>query len=561
MTEGAGSPRPASPSPAPTPSAPAPASARAPAPAPTPAPAALRSGAGQPAGAPCATCQQRRPPPNPPCDYDKVEISCKHCKQYDAREIENVAFTFDPATGQVGNNLVRSPNPRRTQVTDRFEVAGRDKVKLNVSGGPGFHPDHPVMTLTPPASVGQARVLRGPTHEVEVDYEPGWFENRLANLDRLGFSAGLRQFFFPAAAPWQLEIVACGARPLEQRHVFRRFTFTIAVYPKDTFKLGLSLPAVRRVERASSAYAEPGVDGTSRSRTETRGYARTSDSVREETRQTDSSMLYRRTETAGNRIDSVTHTHTLATLRGRDYEAERYEAGAAVANPALATARSFTFTHNGQDYSQSIKAGEFIEFIAGLRKQILDLIEFFKAIANRFPRIGWSFTVEVDVCSGSLEYEWGYKEWKKDHTVYPYYKVEVSLTVVSAKVELAFGMELLSAKAQVYGAVTGELKLQGTREADPDGTGPAATITAAPQVGGEIGVRGALGDWIEVHGRVNAGFEGKADLELAPFALKAKLELSEGKGTFTARSRLFFTVTRSATLWEKRPIWERTLIG
>ncbi|MCY1061593.1 hypothetical protein [Nannocystis sp. SCPEA4] len=567
MTQGSGSPTTPAPAPPTAPPAPPPAAAAAPpAPAPAqargpaPAPSALRSNAGQPANAPCATCQRQRPPPNPPCDYDKVDIRCKHCKQYDQREIESVWFALDPANGQRSNNLVRSPNPRRPFVTDRFEVVAGDKVTIAVSGGPGFHPDHPAMTVTPPAVNGPPRVLRGTSHEIEVDYEPNWFRNRIADLDRLGFAAGLRQFFFPRHAAWQLEIVGCGARP--ERFAFGRFTHTIAVYPKDTFKLGLNFPSQRRIERADSRHYDGLVNDTSRTRTESRGYARTSDSVTEVTRETPNSFLYRHSETSANRNGAVTQTRTNATLNGRDLpELERDSEGAAPRGAVASTARSFTFTHNGQDWSQSFKVGEFIDFIGDLRRQIISLIEFFKALGRRMPRIGWSFTVELDFFSGSLEYEWGYKEWKKDHTVYPWYKVELALTIVQIKVEIALGAELLGAKAQIYGAITGEFKVTGTREAEPDANGPAATISAAPQIGGEIGVRGALGDWVEVVGRVNAGFEGKADVELAPFAVKLKLELSEGKGTFTARSRLFFSVTRSATLWPKRLIAEATPIG
>lgn len=525
-----------------------------------PAPAALRSAAGNPTRAPCATCQQHRPAPNPPCDFSKIEIKCGHCLKYDQREIANVTFTFDPATGRLSHNLVRSPNRRRPFVTDRFEVLAGDKVTITVSGGPGFHPGHPLLTLTPPAVNGAPRVLRGTRHEVQVQYEPQWFENRIANLRRMPFVAGLRQFFFPRASPWALEIVACGARPANQK-AFKRFTHTIAVYPKDTFKLALSLPSVKKREAARSGYTEGAVRGTTRSSGTSSGWGRTADSRSEETRETGSSYLYRQTESSANRRGGVTQTQTLATLRGRDLSRNHIEGGPAVGSVAGQTARSFQITHNGQDISSSFKIAEFIEFIADLRKQVLGLIEFFKALANRTPRIGWSVSVEVEVCSGSLEYEWGYKEWKKDHTVYKYYKIEVAVTVVTAKVELAFGLELLGAKAQVYGALSGELKISGAREADPDRTGPAATISAAPQVAGEIGVRGALGDWVEVVGKITAGFEGGTQIELAPFAWKAKIELSEGKGTFTARSKLLFSTTRSATLWAKRPIWERTLIG
>lgn len=528
------------------------------------APAALRSNAGQPANAPCAVCQARqRPNPTPPCDFDKVTISCKHCKVRDKREIESVEFALDPATGQRRNNLVRSPNPRRAFVQDRFEVLDGDTVKIAISGGPGFHVgQHPIVALDPPASVGPGRILRGPRHEVEVEYEPGWFQRRLADVPRLPFAAGIRQFFFPPPALWRLEITACGARPPDQRHAFQRFTHAIAVYPADTFKLALQLPSYLKRETASSTYREGAVQGADSREATTSGLRRTTDSRQEETRETRHSTMVRQTDTSGNRHGSVTQTQTLATLRGRDYESNVATAGDAPDSVAAATAKSLTITHNGRDWSQSFKVGEFIEFLANLRKQILDLIEFFKAIANRSPRIGWSFTFEVEFASGTLEYEWGYKEWKKDHTVYKYYKVELAITVVTVKKEIAFGISLLGAKAQVYGSVSAELKLSASREADPDATGPGATISAAPQVAGEIGVRGALGDWVEVVGRINFGFEGGTTFELAPFAWKVSFSLSEGKGTFTARSKLLFSTTRSATLWDKRPILEEyTILG
>ncbi len=273
--------------------------------------------------------------------------------------------------------------------------------------------------------------------------------------------------------------------------------------------------------------------------------ARTSQSTKEEMRTSGNTELYRRTESSGNSHDTITQTQQLGTIRGRDYSSDKYETGGAVDSRTLATAKSFTFTRNGKDWTQSFKAAEFIEFVLNLRKQILGLIEFFKALGNKMPKIGWTFSVEVEVFAGSLEYEWGYKEWPKNHTVYKYYKVEVALTLVSAKAEIAFGLELLSAKAQVYGAVTGELKLTFSREANPDRTGPAGTMSVPPSVGGEIGVRGALGDWVEVVGKINAGFEGAATMELGPFSLKANFDLSPAEGTFTAKSKLFFSVTKS----------------
>ena len=528
---------------------------KSPPPPPPPPPAATKSGAGQPAGAPCATCQQARPPPKPPCDYDKVEIKCKHCGK--DRTISGVSFEVDPASGKTSNTQVKPASARRAPVTDRFEVIGPDEVTVTLSGGPGYGPDHPLVLLAPPDFIGPPQPRRGPSQTFKVAYEKGWVEARLANAGRLGFAASLRQFFFPPPALHRLEVLACGARPAPQRGM-GRFTHAIAVYPNDTFKMSLSLPSIVKTERASSGYTEGAVKGATQGVTTTRGWGQSSESHKTETRETAESYLIRQTDAVADKRDGVTHTQTAATLRGRDYASDKIAGGEAATGPLAATAKSFTITHQGNDVTQSFKVAEFVESIAKLRKLILGVIEFFKAIAGK---IGWAFTASVEVCSGSLSYEWGYKELGKDHTVYKWYKVEVAVTVISASAEIAFGAELLGAKAQVYGSLAGELKLSGSREAEPDGAGPAASIVAAPKFTGEIGVRGALGDWIVVVGKITGGFEGSSTIALAPFSWKASVELSAGKGTFVVKSKLWFDTEAEAEIWAKMPIWEGTLIG
>ena len=75
-------------------------------------------------------------------------------------------------------------------------------------------------------------------------------------------------------------------------------------------------------------------------------------------------------------------------------------------------------------------------------------------------------------------------------------------------------------------------------------------------------MRGGLGDWIEVIGKVNAGFEGSTKFDLSPFKWTFKIELSEGKGTFVVRSKFGFSHETKKTLWDKRAILsERTIIG
>jgi hypothetical protein len=523
-------------------------------------PKPLKSAAGQPAGKPCATCTAQKPPPTPPCDFDAVKIKCSHCGS-DKRSIADVTFKHDPVNGKRSSNQVPPSNPRQPRVTDRFEVLAPDEVTVELSGGPGFGADHPLILVSPPEFIGPPTPHRGKTHKFKVDIDRAWFPRAIENTRRLGFVAGLRQFFTPPAAVYRFEAIACGTRPPSQPHRWGRFAHAIAVYPKDTFKISLSLPSLKKREWGRSGYVEGKVTGGTQSSGTSSGLLRTAESTKTETRETANSVLIRQTDVAADRQGGATQTQSLATLRGRDYHRNDIKASDAPDHQALAVAKSFTFVHDGKDVTHTFKPAEFIEVIAQLRQQVMDLYDFFKGLAAKSPKIGWSLAMEVEVCSGSLEYEWGYKERLKDHTVYRWYKVNVSITVISAKVELAFGLELLKAKAQVYGSLSGDLKISGEREANPDGTGPAATITAAPSIGGEIGVRGALGDWIEVVGKITGGFEGSTSIELAPFAWKAKLELSAGKGTFNIKSKFWFDTKKEAELWAKRTLWEKTLIG
>ncbi len=443
-----------------------------------------------------------------PCDFDVVEVLCSHCGK--DRSIAGVKFKLDAHGKPVGDH-VRSPNKKRPFLPDRFEVIADDEVTVKVSGGPGYHDaKHPLLKLTPPAAVGGAPVIvRGETsHKFKIAYTPGWFEQRLKAGHGLGFGGALKQLFFPAAVVYDLRIAACGSR--KQGASFTALVHSIHAYPGDIFKIALSLPAVRKVEAQSFSGKEGKsqvfeIDGSS-----TKGYK---------------------------------------PAKGSD-------------GAALATAKSVEISRNNGDITNSFKVAEFIEFAAKLREKCMEVVDFIRAVANKSPKIGWSLSFSLELLSGSLEYSWGYKEWPKDHSVYRYWKLEAALTVISCKLELAFGAELLKARAQVYGALSADLKVTASKEANPDAVGLAASVSAALSPGGEIGVRGGLGDWIEVIGKVNAGFEGSTQIELSPFKWTFKVELSDGKGTFVVRSKLGLSYEGKATLWDKRDIVsERTIIG
>lgn len=495
-----------------------------------------------------------------PCDFDVVELLCSHCGK--ARKIAGVKWQLD-ATGKPQGDHVRSPNKKRPFLPDRFEVIADDEITVQISGGPGYHDGkHPMITLTPPTAIGAPVVVHGETtHKFKIAYTPGWFEQRLKAGSGLGFGGALKQLFFPSPLVYSLRVAACGTRP--QGPNFAALAQTINAYPGDIFKISLNLPSVKKVERQSFS----GKEGASRvqesSQTVSEGYKGTSHMQGDELRTGGPTQSYAVKEKVVDRGSGVEQTQKVS--QGPDGAlvfTDDIKGAKAGEGPALATAKSFKITRNDGDISQSFKVAELINFIADLRAKCMDVVDFIRGVADRSPKIGWSLSFSLELLSGSLDYSWGYKEWPKDHTVYRFWKIEASLTVISCKLELAFGAQLLKAKAQIYGALSADLKVSASKEANPDAVGLAASVSAALTPGGELGVRGGLGDWIEVIGKVNAGFEGSTKIDLSPFKWTFKIDLSEGKGTFVVRSKLGFSREGKAKLWDKRAILsERTIIG
>lgn len=495
-----------------------------------------------------------------PCDFDTVELKCKHCGKPDDRELTALHFKLD-AQGKVESDHPRSPNKKRPYLPDRFEVMDGDVVSVKLAGGPGYHDgQHPTITLTAPTGLGDPVVVRGKTHhDFTVKYHPGWFAQRLKQAGSLGFMGALRQFFFPAPAVHALDIASCGVRA--HGHAFLALHHAIVVYPSDTFKIALTLPSVKKVEHTSSKMKEGKETVRETSTTVSKGYAATSHTTGEQLRTGGAGTSYTAKESVADRRSGVDYSRTLSE-KGGFSDTEEYKDGKAVDRAHVATAKSIEISHNGSDITKSFKVAEFIEFVADIRSKVMDVVEFVQGLAKQSPSIGWTFTFSLELFSGSLEYSWGYKEWAKDHTVYRMWKIEASLTVISCRLELAFGVSLLKAKAQVYGAISGDLKISASKEANPDNVGLMASVSAALTPGGEIGVRGALGDWIEVIGKVAGGFEGSTKIDLSPFKWTFKIDLGEGKGTFTVKSKLGLSYEKKATIWDKRPILaERTIIG
>jgi uncharacterized Zn-binding protein involved in type VI secretion len=505
----------------------------------------------KPAAAP-AVLQQ-----STPCDFDIVEVKCKHCGL--DRKIAGVKFQLD-AHGKPQGDHVRPTNKRRPFLPDRFEVVAADDLTIKISGGPGYHDSrHPMITLTPPAEIGPPVVVHGKTsHVFKVTYTKDWFEKRLKASKGLDFSAELKQFFYPEPVVYGLRVEACGSR--KQGAPFVALAQALYVYPDDIFKISLTLPSFKKVEKQSFS----GREGDSRAVDKSHAvsdFRGNSHTKADELRTGGATPSYAIKEKVVDPRGGVEQAEKV--VQGKDgalAHTDDYKASRASDATATAAAKSVKITRDSCDVTRSFKIGELLDFIADLRTKCMDVVDFIRALVAKSPKIGWSFSFTLELLSGTLEYSWGYKEWSKDHTVYRYWKIEAALTVISCKLELAFGVTLLKAKAQVYGCLSGDLKVSAAKEADLDGSGASVSATLTP--GGEIGVRGALGDWIEVVGKVNAGFEGSTKMEFSPFKWTFKIDLAEGKGTFVAKSKFGLNYEAKATLWDKRPVLaERTIIG
>ncbi|HLM74906.1 MAG TPA: hypothetical protein VK459_19490, partial [Polyangiaceae bacterium] len=177
---------------------------------------------------------------------------------------------------------------------------------------------------------------------------------------------------------------------------------------------------------------------------------------------------------------------------------------------------TFTFERTNPRKTETTSIGALIKTILTLKKVIQEVGNFIQGFK---PQIGWKFDFTMEICAGSFTYEWGYKEWV-DHTIYRWWHIDISLTLLSVKLEVSFGIGLklgrLALVGSIYGSTVSEVGIKRDLQADPDRR-PTWTMPLHGKVSGELGVRLVLGDeWAMAKGFFRAGFPMEATCVCKP---------------------------------------------
>jgi hypothetical protein len=526
------------------------------------------SGPGQPVGSPCATCQARQPPPQPrtpvPCDFDAVQLICKHCGTED-REIQS--FEFKLQGRAITHNLRRSPNRARPLIESTFDVIHDDDITVKIVGGPGPCGAHMALVICPPSGPAQSLVGQR-EHKFKAQYPNDWVERNLANARGRPFLPAIRAFFYPPPVSYAVDVFSCARREgglILAAATFGHYSKRIDVYPSDIFGIALKVPSFKKITRDGSTDVTMfgAAQITERSgRTVERGFAGQSRRVEESTSYGERPTTVSRSETLQDRRGTLEERQTLTEQPGggTGHTNDLTGTNDGMAHP-LRRPGALTITHNRGDITNRFQLVAWIDGILGFLDAIKALIDGLKQLMSA-AQVGWGFSLEIEFLSGELKVEWGWKEWKKDHQIYRYWKVGGSITVFDVRAEINFGIKILKAEARIFGALTGNLKIASELQANPDDPRAPPEVTATGAAGGEIGVRGALGDWVKVEGKITAGIEGESKFTFAPFKWTMQAYRAKGEGTFTVQCKFWWDYTRTAQLWARAPIGsEKVLIG
>jgi hypothetical protein len=390
--------------------------------------------------------------------------------------------------------------------------------------------------------------VRATTHEFTVRYGDDWFT--LAT--RHGF-LGLFQLFFPNAHGDKIDVVTCGAHPSGRG--WGTATFDVYVYPDDTFKLSLSLPAFRSGDRGRAGGRV--------------GDARFQEQQRQSLRRGETSSVSTTTYTEAGRQTTVERSTVQDRSIGiqqtitRSGSAER---NVIVESPASSPVyqralRSITLKRNGSDVSDEFRLQRFITAVQKFRDVIAQLIDIFRRFGEMFPEIGWRWNFGFELFSGSLAIEWQWREHPRTHRAWKYIKVSASLTVVKLTLTVSFGIKILSAVARVVVEIEVELKLQTETATSVDrwkGFEVGGVADGTGTLRAEAGWEGTL----HLQASVATGLKLSTTMRWSPqwaWLYSAKRKKAEGKVQSTV---LGWTIARSWTFWEDRDfVKDRSLLS
>ncbi|MFV8755985.1 DUF4150 domain-containing protein [Nannocystaceae bacterium ST9] len=473
-----------------------------------------------------------KPAPQVPCDFEKIEIECKHTGTGEGkRGFGPFEFTYH---GQIHDNLPRPKDPKKKAFTPNIQgIAGTrdDKAetfKIKLSGGPGYGctKQHPRITITNRAT-GEREVHEGKT---EAQFKAKCFPLPPPPHASMSPAAIIGYFWFPpgAVTRYVVEVESCGVLA-NHGPGFRKLARQIDVFSSDKYKLSIEIPTIigRNYEKAGTGPRKfPLVEHMPKATPVEPGKSRWN-------KETD----YNKELPANNPY------HGLKPIDRAIVE-------------VVSTVK---LERNSEDLKVTESLGKLVRAIAELENNIQSIMNFIKDLQ---PTVGWKFSFKIGFFKGEMTLEWGSKEGP-DHTVFNWWKFTPSLTLLSLELEAEFGVDICVLRAfkvtlVFFGKVAGEVKLETSVEATHDR--PTWELMIGAEISGELGIKLALGaDWATATGKVAIAFPFEAKPEIDPqkgFGIPWKLESKGIKANIIGSIKFVGSFSKSVTLKEPSKLGE-----
>jgi|GEM_PF-7053681 len=510
---------------------------------------------------PCERQPQKLDLPKP-CDFDKIQIRCSHCNKERKDFGEGVFWVEQTPKQKLLNNYPVKTNNNTLSVTSN-STKGKDNKKdtitIQITRSKCHDPnEHPSITITEPAAVGgKVTYIRGTTTlQLPVTYPADWFERNLAEARKDSGLKAIVRFFFPSPITYKVLVRACGQRDSNQK-VFGSWAHNINVYPDDRFSLSISIPEARKHGKIKGG-GKIGKNGDtyhSVEETKTTAFGHNVQKREYTESQTHGHLVLQQNDTVRDRKYGVREEYTVGQVASG--AAVRHEMTLAdkTDHSLVEAARSIKLSHNANDISNQFQFVAFVEKIIKLRKLVLDFANTLSKIIDAVPKIGWSVSYSIDVLSGDIKLDWGWKENPKDNSAFRNWKLKTSFTIINANLEISYGINIFGSGVAVSGSISIEFAISREIENTPDKNSRELLTDATSS--GKLGVSAELGEFIALEGKLTAEIECKGRLKFTPLEWTVDVNVSETKGIFTAKTlRGIWTHTREKVLWKEWPLVE-----
>ena len=508
-----------------------------------------------------------------PCDFEKAIIRCEHCGSKD-RTLPQVEIWSEGGVKRDNLPIVPATSNRTKsrvlEVVATYAKGRGDKITVSLEGGPGYcssskHPRLEIHDIDENKKLPESGVKTTATFEaLSRNLTPATSDQSLFDL--------IYYHFFPkhAIRTYLISAESCHCHPEgDKSQGLGAFCLPVVAYPSDEYNLSLKLQPRFSRSKEKSKYDTLGGDKqqiTTFSRTDTTGWGdpsktkNTSEKTRSEAgyiqeksrEHSDSEGTY--TESTFKKVDTANRTKTDVTLAGYTDEAPD--------GVFTAAGKSFSFTRDGNPVAAEASIETILNVVKTLSNAIEEILTF---IQHWQPRVGWSFKMKYSLFSGSLEYAWGFKEYK-DHTVYRSCEGSMQFTIWEGSISAQYGVELETGEdstgAWAKFELSGDLSLSDKIKSNPDSGGFDNDPKVAGNVTGSVGLYAGVGEAADFDAHGETGLKGSAKPTGTNGFPAAKIEVrwTGVKGIVKTQAfwKLWSYSTEKVFFEEpKEPIWER----